>query len=119
MILLTWVKYDQYIQQTMQISAMRNHEIDLNLIYIAISACRDINKTFELLLEFDIWKHQNNNEQKYEKKINEFKNKRCCNRSVNLFCMFFSEKYKTYAIEGATAYTVNDGLPFIKKDKNK
>ncbi|ETO08422.1 hypothetical protein RFI_28965 [Reticulomyxa filosa] len=116
MILLTWVKYDQYIQQTMQISGMWNHKIDLNLIYIVISAYEDINKIFELLFEFDIWKSRDKNEQKYKKKMNKFVNKRCCNHSVNLFLMFFSEKYKKCDVEGAVSYTVNDGLPFVEKD---
>ncbi|ETN98010.1 hypothetical protein RFI_39512 [Reticulomyxa filosa] len=102
----------------MQISAMWNHQIDLNVIYIVISAYEDINKTFELLFEFDIWKSRDNNEQKYKKKMNEFVNKRCCNHDVNLFLIFYSEKYKgRSAIKNATAYTVNDGLPFVEKDK--
>ncbi|ETN99826.1 hypothetical protein RFI_37641 [Reticulomyxa filosa] len=98
---------------------MWNHSIDFNLIYIIISACKDINKTFKVLLEFDIWKHQNNNEQKYKKKMNEFVNKRCCNHSVNLFSIFFSEKYKRYAVEDAAAYTVNDAIIYVVTVKQK
>ncbi|ETN97281.1 hypothetical protein RFI_40250, partial [Reticulomyxa filosa] len=115
MILLTWVKYDQYIQQIMQISKMWNHSIDLNLIYVALDdLCQgNINKTIQILFEFEQWKCQNNNEQKYKKRINEFLEKRCCNHNINLFCMFLSKKYKLIAVEGAALYTVNDGVPFI------
>ncbi|ETO02384.1 hypothetical protein RFI_35052, partial [Reticulomyxa filosa] len=109
-----------YIQQTMQISAMWNHRIDANLVHIALDYCcnGDINKTLVLLLEFEQWKRQDNNEQKYKKRINEFLEKRCCNHNVNLFCMFRSEIYKgSTSIERAATYTVNNGLPFVEKDK--
>ncbi|ETN97699.1 hypothetical protein RFI_39827, partial [Reticulomyxa filosa] len=120
MILLTWVKYDQYIQQTMQISAMWKHSIDFNLIYVALDHwCKgDINETMALLFEFEQWKFQKSNEQNYKKRMNEFLEKRCCNHDVNLLCIFVSEKYKKRtAIEYATLNIVNNGLPFVKKDK--
>ncbi|ETO00080.1 hypothetical protein RFI_37379 [Reticulomyxa filosa] len=57
MILLTCVLYDQYIQQIMQISAMWNHSIDLNLIYaILLSAQEKIALTIEYLSAFEEWK---------------------------------------------------------------
>ncbi|ETN97528.1 hypothetical protein RFI_40001, partial [Reticulomyxa filosa] len=117
MILLTWVKYDQYIQQTMQISAMWNHQIDLNLIYVAILCCaKDVNLTMQLLTAFKQWKFRDNNEQNYKKRMNEFLEKRGCNHNINLFHMFY---FKTVdAIKGSTLITVNDGLPFVKKDRN-
>ncbi|ETO03394.1 hypothetical protein RFI_34016, partial [Reticulomyxa filosa] len=116
MILLTWVRYDQYIQQTMQISAMWNHSIDFNLIYVALCWCKkDINKAHELLFKFEQWRFRNNDKQKYKKNINEFLERRCCNHNVNLFCMFLSKKFK--AVEIATIATVNDGLPFIANNK--
>ncbi|ETO00782.1 hypothetical protein RFI_36658 [Reticulomyxa filosa] len=98
---------------------MWNHQIDANLIYIALNGHHgDINKTIELLFEFEQWKHQDNNEQKYKKRINEFLEKRCCNHNVNLFCMFRSEIYKgSTGIKRAATYTVNNGLPFVEKDK--
>ncbi|ETO00805.1 hypothetical protein RFI_36634 [Reticulomyxa filosa] len=68
-ILLTCVKYDQYSQQTMQISSIWNHSIDLNLIYVALDdLCQgNINKTIKILFEFEQWKYQDNNEQKYSR----------------------------------------------------
>ncbi|ETN99893.1 hypothetical protein RFI_37574 [Reticulomyxa filosa] len=121
MILLTWVKYDQYIQQTMQMSAMWNHSIDLNLIYIAIRCCkRDVDLTIQLLTVFKQWKFRDNNEQKYKNKMNKFLERRCCNHNINLFIIFVCEiainKGET-VIEIATSETVNDGLPFVGKDK--
>ncbi|ETO03051.1 hypothetical protein RFI_34360 [Reticulomyxa filosa] len=121
MTLLTWVVYDQYIQQTMQLSAMWNHEIDANLIYALLSyLCKgDVNKTNMLLFVFEQWRFQDNNEQKYKDIINTFLKRRCCNHNINLFCMFFSEidKGRT-AIEHATLTTINNGLPFVSKNKN-
>ncbi|ETN99088.1 hypothetical protein RFI_38399 [Reticulomyxa filosa] len=119
MILLTWVQYDQYIQQTMQISAMWNHQIDLNLIYVALDYCceGDINKASNLLLKFKTWKFRDDNEQKYKKRINEFLKKRCCNHDVNLLCVFLSERDKEPTDVGcAVGNTINNGLPFVKKD---
>ncbi|ETO34965.1 hypothetical protein RFI_02109, partial [Reticulomyxa filosa] len=123
-ILLTWVLYDQYIQQIMAISAMWrwSHSIDLNLIYVALAYnCEgDINQTFELLFEFEQWKFQDKNKQKYKKKINKFVKKRCCNHNINLFCMYLSEKYKgRTAVGHAKTCTVYNGLPFVKKDQKK
>ncbi|ETO02200.1 hypothetical protein RFI_35236, partial [Reticulomyxa filosa] len=96
MILLTWVSYDQYIQQTMQISAMWNHQIDANLIFVALhyECGGDINKAIVSLFEFEQWKFRDNNEQNYNRRMNEFLERRCCNHNVNLFCVFLSEKYK-------------------------
>ncbi|ETO15477.1 hypothetical protein RFI_21886, partial [Reticulomyxa filosa] len=69
MILLTWVLYDQYIQQTIQISAMWNHQIDLNLIYVALNGCRkDANLTIQLLFEFEQWIFRDNNKPKIQSK---------------------------------------------------
>ncbi|ETO10307.1 hypothetical protein RFI_27070, partial [Reticulomyxa filosa] len=121
MILLTWTPYDQCIQQIIQISAIWNHKIDFNLIYVALSyECEgDIKKTFELLSEFEKWKFRDNNQQKYKEKENEFVNKRCCNHNVNLFCIFLSDKYKGQtAVEHAKINTIQNCLPFTKKDKD-
>ncbi|ETO28373.1 hypothetical protein RFI_08758 [Reticulomyxa filosa] len=119
MILLTWVQYDQYIRQTMQISATWSHSIDLNLIYVALSCFHgDIDKTIESLFEFEQWKFQDNNEQKYKEKMNKYLERRCCNHHINLFCMFlFKEDQGVNTIKFAISYTVNNGLPFVKKDK--
>ncbi|ETO00858.1 hypothetical protein RFI_36582 [Reticulomyxa filosa] len=117
-ILLTWVEYDQYIQQTMQISAMWNNETDFNLIYVAIKyECEgDINKAIELIFEFEQWKFQNNNEQNYKKINKTFLEERCCNHNVNLFFIFLSEKYKERtAIKHAKINTVQNCLPFVAK----
>ncbi|ETO03318.1 hypothetical protein RFI_34092 [Reticulomyxa filosa] len=120
MILLTWVQYDQYIQQTMQISAMWNHQIDANLIYVALKGNNgDIDKRIKLLFEFEQWKLQDSNKQKYKTRMNEFLKRRCCNHNINLFCIFIYEIIlkKNRAIEAATSETVNDCLPFVEKDK--
>ncbi|ETN98623.1 hypothetical protein RFI_38869 [Reticulomyxa filosa] len=120
MILLTWVQYDQYIKQTMQISAMWDHKIDFNLIYVALNYyCEgDVNLAIQLLFAFEQWKFRNNNKRDYKKRINEFLEKRCCNHNVNLFCIFVSkiDKEQT-AIENAVLNIVHNGLPFVKKDK--
>ncbi|ETO01522.1 hypothetical protein RFI_35918, partial [Reticulomyxa filosa] len=107
-----------YIQQTMQISAMLNHSIDLNLIYVAISyVTGDINQ-IELLFEFEQWKFRDNNEQNYKKKMNEFLKERCCNHDINLFFIFFCEKYKgRTAIECVKTITINNCLPFVANDR--
>ncbi|ETO00587.1 hypothetical protein RFI_36853 [Reticulomyxa filosa] len=121
MILLTWAKYDHYIQQTMQISTMWNHKIDANLIYVALDYWykRDISETFELLFEFEQWKSRDNNKQKYKERMNEFIKRRCCDHNINLLCTFLSEKYKKRtAVEYAAMYTINNGLPFVKRDTN-
>ncbi|ETO16584.1 hypothetical protein RFI_20754 [Reticulomyxa filosa] len=120
MILLKWTKYDEYIQQIIQISTIWNYSIDLNLIYVVLDYWNegDMNETIELLLDFEKWKVKDNNEQKYKEKINEFVERRCCNHNINLFSIFFFEKYKgRKAIEHATINTVNNGLPFVKSDK--
>ncbi|ETO21934.1 hypothetical protein RFI_15269, partial [Reticulomyxa filosa] len=118
-ILLTWTLYDQYIQQTMQISAMWDHVIDLNLIFSVLigHSNRDINEAFKILFEFEEWKIRDNNQQKYKEKTSEFLKQRCCNHNVNLFCMFLSEKLKKADIGLAIIYTAVNGLPFVEKDK--
>ncbi|ETO08968.1 hypothetical protein RFI_28419 [Reticulomyxa filosa] len=104
----------------MQISAMWNYSIDLNLLYVALLYCckGDINKAIELLYEFKKWKFQDNNKQKYKKRKNEFLKRRCCNHNINLFCIFRAEMYEgRTAIEHATLNIVHNGLPFVEKDK--
>ncbi|ETO02832.1 hypothetical protein RFI_34581 [Reticulomyxa filosa] len=121
MILLIWVKYDQYIQQTMQISAIWNHEIDVNLIYLLLSTVQGgIDEVNEGLYLFQVWKIEGDNEQRYKKRMKKFINRRCCNRNINLLVIFLSEKFflkNATAIECATFYTVNNGLPFVERDK--
>ncbi|ETN99374.1 hypothetical protein RFI_38107 [Reticulomyxa filosa] len=102
----------------MQISAMWNHQIDANLIYAALNCCKkDVNQTIQLLFKFEQWKFRDNNEQNYKKRMNEFLEKRCCNHNINLFFMFYVKSKTVDAIGFSTAITVNDGLPFVKKDK--
>ncbi|ETN97412.1 hypothetical protein RFI_40117 [Reticulomyxa filosa] len=120
MILLTWVKYDQYIQQTMQISAMWNHQIDLSLICkILQNAQGEINQAIGDLSIFEAWKMQTDNIKKYEKNIKRFIERRCCNHDINLFSIFLEEKGAIgyTSIEFAAVYTVNNGMPFVEKDK--
>ncbi|ETN99852.1 hypothetical protein RFI_37615, partial [Reticulomyxa filosa] len=118
-ILLTWTQYDQYIQQIMQINAMWKQSIDFNIIYVTLNYFeKDVNETFELLSKFKKWKFQDNNKQKYKKRMNKFVKKRCCNHNINLFSIFLSETYKEVnAVEYATVQTVNNCLPFVKKNK--
>ncbi|ETO10670.1 hypothetical protein RFI_26707 [Reticulomyxa filosa] len=115
MILLTWVQYDQYIQQTMLISAMCNHQIDANLIYsILINSQGKIDQIIAYLPIQTILKKYNNKKKK-------FVEKRCCNHQINLLCIFVTEKKFLCGtpIELAALVTVNSGLPFVKKDLNK
>ncbi|ETO27328.1 hypothetical protein RFI_09804 [Reticulomyxa filosa] len=125
MILLTSAMYDRYIQQTMQLSAMWNHSIDLNLIYLLLSklqiSMERLNGLNKVLLAFDAWKKQNNNEQRYEEIKSEFVNNRCCNDAINLFSIFLFEKnvLHTTVIEYATAATLSQGSPFVERDKYK
>ncbi|ETO05156.1 hypothetical protein RFI_32237 [Reticulomyxa filosa] len=108
MILLTWGRYDQYIQQTMYISKIWNHFIDLNLIYIIL-----------LFAEGDII--LKNNKRKYEEIKNEFIKRRCYNDYINLFSIF-AVKIKNIRytpIEFTTKHTIMIGLPFVEKDKEK
>ncbi|ETN97396.1 hypothetical protein RFI_40133 [Reticulomyxa filosa] len=103
----------------MQISAMWNHSIDLSLIYVAFNYyCeKDVNQTSELLLEFEQWKCQNN-EQKYKEIMDEFVKKRCCNYQINLFCIFLAKKKRLrYTHIETTATVTQKGLPFVEKDK--
>ncbi|ETO00761.1 hypothetical protein RFI_36679 [Reticulomyxa filosa] len=103
----------------MQISAMWNHQIDFNLIYSILKCTQGkIDQTIEFLSMFETWKLQPNNIKKYEKKKNEFIEKRCCNHDITLLSIFLEEKgvLGYTSIEFATAYTVNDGMPFVGKD---
>ncbi|ETO01926.1 hypothetical protein RFI_35513, partial [Reticulomyxa filosa] len=121
MILLTWARYDQFIQHTLKINAILDHPTDLNIIYAALEYCNegDIDKTVVLFSEFEEWKLKDNNEQKYNEEKHIFIEKRCCNHNVNLFYMFLVEKgflKKRNAIEKLILSTVNNGLPFVEKD---
>ncbi|ETO01788.1 hypothetical protein RFI_35651, partial [Reticulomyxa filosa] len=120
MILLTWVRYDQYIQQTMQISAMWDHSIDLNLIYTILRSVQgEIDQVIENLSIFEAWKIQTNNIKKYEKKKKEFIERRCYNHNINLYFFFLAEEgfIKETSIEFAATNTINNGLPFVEKDR--
>ncbi|ETO21244.1 hypothetical protein RFI_15960 [Reticulomyxa filosa] len=89
MILLTWIRYDQYIQQIMQISAMWSHSIDLNVLYaILLNTQGEVNLAIKHLSEFEAWRMQPKNKRKYEEIKNEFMEKRCCNNHINLFSFF-------------------------------
>ncbi|ETO02210.1 hypothetical protein RFI_35226 [Reticulomyxa filosa] len=122
MILLTWVRYDEYIQQTMLISAMWNYQIDFNLIYsLLVHTQGKIDLIIAYLPMFETWKLQPNNIKKYENKKKEFIERRCCNHQINLLCIFIIEKkiLRCNPIELAASVTVNSGLPFVKKNYNK
>ncbi|ETN98429.1 hypothetical protein RFI_39071, partial [Reticulomyxa filosa] len=111
-----------YIQQTMQISAMWNHSMDLNLIYLILNDNQgEINLTTACLSTFETWKLQSSNIKKYEKHKKKFIEKRCCNHNINLLSIFAEEKgfQRGTAIEIAAKYTVNNGMPFNKKDKKQ
>ncbi|ETO02669.1 hypothetical protein RFI_34749 [Reticulomyxa filosa] len=104
----------------MQISAMWNHQIDLNLIYLILNDTQGkIDLTIACLSTFETWKLQSNNIKKYEKNKKEFIEKRCCNDDINLLSIFASEKrvHRGTAIEMAVNHTVNNGMPFVKKNK--
>ncbi|ETO03008.1 hypothetical protein RFI_34401 [Reticulomyxa filosa] len=122
MILLTWGRYDQYIQQTMYISKIWNHFIDLNLIYIILLFAEgDIILSIEYFIKFEKWKIQENNKRKYEEIKNEFIKRRCYNDYINLFSIF-AVKIKNIRytpIEFTTKHTIMIGLPFVEKDKEK
>ncbi|ETO36996.1 hypothetical protein RFI_00065 [Reticulomyxa filosa] len=121
MILLTWTEYDEYLQQTMEISAIWGHCIDLNLIYVLAKHNQDdINEIHEYLSDFCTWKEQKYNDKKYEEKMKEFVKLRCCNDNINLFWLFLFEKVsrgEQVAFECAIVDTVIYGLPFVEKDK--
>ncbi|ETN97883.1 hypothetical protein RFI_39643, partial [Reticulomyxa filosa] len=109
-----------YIQQTMQINAMWSHSIDLNLICIILRIAQgEIDQIIEYLSIFETWKLQPNNIKKYEKNKKEFIKRRCCNHDINLFSIFLEEKgaIRLTSIEFAAVCTVNDGMPFVEKDK--
>ncbi|ETO06868.1 hypothetical protein RFI_30523 [Reticulomyxa filosa] len=129
MILLTWAKYDTFVQQTMYISKMQNYLIDLNLIYQVLLGFRgNIDVAIISLNLFEEWKKQPNNVKKYEEKKKEFIERRCCNHHINLFMIFLKEhlphfkinhnkawSYKCTPIEWATIVTAKYGLPFVEK----
>ncbi|ETO04135.1 hypothetical protein RFI_33267 [Reticulomyxa filosa] len=96
---------------------MWNHQIDANLIYAALNCFeKDVNLTIQLLFKFEQWKFQNNNEQKYKERANEFLEKRCCSHNINLLLIFISNDIPK-SIKLATSITYI-GLPFVKKDKD-
>ncbi|ETN98777.1 hypothetical protein RFI_38710 [Reticulomyxa filosa] len=109
----------------MQISAMWNHQIDFNLICTILqnvegeSVQEKIDQTIAGLSIFETWKLQSNNIKKYEKNKKEFIERRCCNHDINLFSIFFEEKgfIKYTSIKFATISTINNGMPFVDKDK--
>ncbi|ETO01783.1 hypothetical protein RFI_35656, partial [Reticulomyxa filosa] len=114
------VKYDQYIQQTMQISEIWNHSIDLNLVHITLQNVQgEIDEIIEYLSIFEAWKMQKNNMKKYEKNKIKFIERRCCNHNINLFSIFLEEEkfIKKNSIEFAAINTINNGMPFVEKDK--
>ncbi|ETO08741.1 hypothetical protein RFI_28646, partial [Reticulomyxa filosa] len=124
MILLTWTKYDQFIQQTMQISAMWNHSIDLNIIFIGLNyQCNgDVDEVMELMSDFKEWKEQESNVKKYKLMINEFVEHRCCNHYINLFCLFLEKSFHNKncnAVEFAKIVTLSNGLPYDSRDKER
>ncbi|ETO27414.1 hypothetical protein RFI_09717 [Reticulomyxa filosa] len=84
MILLTWTRYDQYIEQIMKISAILNHAIAPNIIYAA-------------LLEGKIT---------LNKKKKEFIERRCCNCNINLFLIIEIEAI--YAIHNGLPFIEKD-----------
>ncbi|ETO01510.1 hypothetical protein RFI_35930 [Reticulomyxa filosa] len=120
MILLTWTRYDQYVQQTMQISEMWNHTIDPNIIY-KILLEGGITLINYYLSFFESWRKQSNNKKKYEEKKKEFMERRCCNCNINLFLMFTAEiaPQEYTSIELAAIYTIHNGLPFVEKENEK
>ncbi|ETO05011.1 hypothetical protein RFI_32386, partial [Reticulomyxa filosa] len=119
MILLTWIRYNEFAEG---ISNIRSHSTDLNIVYLALKETQnDINETSLLLSQFDKWKKNDDNEQKYKKRRKKFIEKRCCNDDINLFCIFLYEKgylKKQNDIEKSILLTINDGLPFVEKVKD-
>ncbi|ETO00513.1 hypothetical protein RFI_36927 [Reticulomyxa filosa] len=100
---------------------MWNHQIDANLIYLLLSTVQGgIDEVNKILCLFQVWKIEGDNEQRYKKRMKEFINHRCCNHNINLLAIFLSEKKflkNMTAIGCATSYTVNNGLPFVERDK--
>ncbi|ETO01078.1 hypothetical protein RFI_36362 [Reticulomyxa filosa] len=99
---------------------MWNHQIDANLIYSILNDIKGkIDQTIEFLSMFETWKLQPNNIKKYINKKKEFIERRCCNHDINLLSIFLKEKgaLKCTSIEFAALNTVNDGMPFVEKDK--
>ncbi|ETO02512.1 hypothetical protein RFI_34919 [Reticulomyxa filosa] len=99
---------------------MWNHSIDFNLICTILQHVKgEINQIIKCLSIFETWKLQSDNIKKYEKNKKEFVERRCCNHQINLFYIFAAEKglFSGTAIENAIMPTVNNGLPFVKKNK--
>ncbi|ETO08227.1 hypothetical protein RFI_29162, partial [Reticulomyxa filosa] len=119
-ILLTWDVYDKYIQQALEISAMWNNAIDLNLIYIGLFLEKKITLSIKWLSEFEKWKVQNNNAEIYKLTMHKFYQRRCCNDSLNLFTLFLEDIFKCTTpslFDIVIRYTADIGLPFVEKDK--
>ncbi|ETO08637.1 hypothetical protein RFI_28752 [Reticulomyxa filosa] len=118
-ILLTWAVYDQFIDKILQISAIWNHSIDLNLIYLILHRCcsGNINETHDIMSTFQEWMANENNGQKYKARMDQFLERRCCNHYVNLIFIFLEESGKHTAIEIAGKCTITHGLPFVENDK--
>ncbi|ETO34637.1 hypothetical protein RFI_02450 [Reticulomyxa filosa] len=122
MILLTWTRYDQYIQQIMQISAMWSHTIDLNLIHVILRDVQGkIDQAITHLSAFKAWKMRPKNKKKYKENINKFMRRRCSNNQINLFCIYLAENRlsRHTEIETAIMFTINNCLPFVEKDKKR
>ncbi|ETO11525.1 hypothetical protein RFI_25851, partial [Reticulomyxa filosa] len=119
-ILLTWKYYDAFIRSVMRVSTVLNHSLDLNLINMVLINQGSINNATLLLSSFEKWKKENNNEERYIQKINEFVKQRCCNHQINMFCIFIRERAKLSQDIFTLAITHNiiNGLPFTEKDKN-
>ncbi|ETO22055.1 hypothetical protein RFI_15148 [Reticulomyxa filosa] len=121
MILLTWAMHDQFIQQTVNISKIWNHSIDLNLIHmILFNTQGNVDLTIQCLATFKEWRMQPNNKKKYEEIKNEFLERRCCNHHINFFFIFFEKEVPEYtSIELAILFTLLNGLPFEKFEESE
>ncbi|ETO07578.1 hypothetical protein RFI_29813 [Reticulomyxa filosa] len=76
MILLTWTIFDDFVKQTLQISAIWDHSIDLNLIFFGLYHIQGgIDDIVGLLSDFEQWKEQDDNENKYSKVKHRFEQK--------------------------------------------
>ncbi|ETN97892.1 hypothetical protein RFI_39634, partial [Reticulomyxa filosa] len=80
-----------------------------------------IDQTIKCLSIFETWKLQLNNIKKYEKKKQEFIERRCCNHDINLLSIFLEEKgYLKYtSVEFAAVCTIHNCMPFVEKDKKE
>ncbi|ETO27435.1 hypothetical protein RFI_09697 [Reticulomyxa filosa] len=120
-ILLTWTKYDQFIQQAIQIRAIWSHSIDLNLIYVVLKGIQgNMDQKNTMLFAFDEWRKQDSNQMEYKQSRTEFLQRRCSNPHINLFCMYLFKigALTRTAVKQAAIWTINDGLPFVDNDKN-